>query len=176
MERTLQQQREHRKNHLEQYRKAGREWARRNPKPYFWNDSKVNIQRRYRAKHKEKLAVKRRARFKEQIKTDIIFRLRWLLRSRVMIALKSNLANKAYKTIELLGCSIEQARKHIEAQFKDGMSWDNHGAWEIDHIIPIASFDLTKPEEQKRAFHYTNLQPLIKIDNRKKGARLPTGR
>jgi hypothetical protein len=49
------------------------------------------------------------------------------------------------------------------------MNWSNHGIiWEIDHIKPCASFDLTKLEEQKKCFHHTNLQPLFKIDNRKK--------
>lgn len=49
------------------------------------------------------------------------------------------------------------------------MSWDNYGEWEIDHIIPCDSFDLTKEEEQKRCFHFSNLQPLWWRDNRTKG-------
>jgi hypothetical protein len=58
---------------------------------------------------------------------------------------------------------------HIEKQFLNGMSWDNYGKgldkWNIDHIIPCNTFDLTKPEEQKRCFHYSNLRPLWEIDN-----------
>ena len=42
------------------------------------------------------------------------------------------------------------------------MTWENHGKiWEIDHILPCASFDLTILEEQKKCFHYTNMQPLF---------------
>ena len=61
-------------------------------------------------------------------------------------------------------------KKHIEIQFKEGMSWENHSlnGWHIDHIIPCASFDLTDPDQQKKCFHYTNLQPLEKIENIKK--------
>jgi len=157
---------------IAQIRKTAREWARKHPRLYFWNDSRRETQRRYRAKYKDKIAVKRRAYFHKKLETDVQYRLMWLLRSRVMIALKSNLAYKAYKTIELLGCPIEIAREHLEKQFKDGMSWKNHGEWEIDHIIPISSFDLTKPEQQKKAFHYTNLQPLIKLENRIKSSRM----
>ena len=46
--------------------------------------------------------------------------------------------------------------------------WDNYGEWHIDHIKPCAKFDLTKLEDQKKCFNYTNLQPLWAIDNYKK--------
>jgi hypothetical protein len=56
------------------------------------------------------------------------------------------------------------------------MNWKNYGKgegkWNIDHILPCASFDLTQESEQHRCFHYNNLQPLWEIDNLKKGAKL----
>lgn len=51
------------------------------------------------------------------------------------------------------------------------MSWDNFGEWYIDHIKPCCSFDLTDIEQQKKCFHYTNLQPLWAIDNLKKSGK-----
>ncbi len=74
--------------------------------------------------------------------------------------------------MKLVGCSLEDLRNHLESYFAEGMSWDNWGyyGWHIDHIIPCCSFDLTKPEEQKKCFHYSNLQPLWGEENlRKKG-------
>jgi hypothetical protein len=96
-------------------------------------------------------------------KFDINFRLKHLLCRQVGNALKKQSAKKCSKTVNLLGCSIQEAREHIEKQFKEGMSWDNYGlhTWHIDHIYPLSRFDLTKTEEQKKAFHYTNLQPLF---------------
>ena len=45
--------------------------------------------------------------------------------------------------------------------FHPGMSWDNYGsAWHIDHIRPCSSFDFSDPEQQKKCFHFSNLQPL----------------
>jgi len=63
-------------------------------------------------------------------------------------------------TLNLLGCDVKTVKSHIEDQFTAGMTWENYGDWNVDHIRPCASFDLTKPEEQRKAFHYKNLQPL----------------
>lgn len=78
---------------------------------------------------------------------------------------------KSKHSIELLGCSVEALKQHLEAQFSPGMSWDNWGVfgWHIDHKRPIASFDLTDPQQQHACFHYTNLQPLWWMDNITKG-------
>jgi len=58
-------------------------------------------------------------------------------------------------------------------QFKEGMTWDNHGVvWEIDHIIPLAAFDLTRKDQQMLANHYTNLRPLWKALNRLKADKI----
>jgi len=74
--------------------------------------------------------------------------------------------------IHSLGCSIDFLRGYLETRFTGGMTWDNHGeVWEIDHIKPLASFDLTKKAQQEKACHYTNLQPMFAFDNRSKGAR-----
>jgi hypothetical protein len=79
---------------------------------------------------------------------------------------------KPSSSIELLGCTVEEARAHIERQLLPGMTWENHGEWHIDHVRPIASFDLTDPEQVRACAHFTNLQPLWAADNLAKGARL----
>lgn len=100
--------------------------------------------------------------------TDINFKLAHILRTRIYQALKNR---KTIHTYSLVGCSIENLRCYLENQFDDGMSWKNYGKWHIDHIIPCASFDLTQEDEQKRAFHFSNLQPLWASKNLSKGAR-----
>ena len=42
---------------------------------------------------------------------------------------------------------------------------------ELDHVRPLSSFDLTNTEQLKEAAHYTNIQPLLKSDNRSKGSK-----
>jgi len=60
-----------------------------------------------------------------------------------------------------LGISMEEYVTYLESKFVDGMSWNNMDEWQIDHIIPFRSFDLTNEEEMFKAFNYTNTQPLF---------------
>lgn len=71
-----------------------------------------------------------------------------------------------------LGCTPAELKAHIERQFLKGMSWENRGRWHIDHIRPLAAFDLTDPEQLRAACSFTNLQPLWARDNLAKGAKL----
>ena len=87
------------------------------------------------------------------------------IRTLVSAALTRAGCKKAAKTEDLLGCTVAEARAHLEAQFLPGMTWDNHGEWHIDHIRPCASFDFSDPAQQRECSHYTNLQPLWAKDN-----------
>jgi hypothetical protein len=92
------------------------------------------------------------------------------LRSRLNSALTGRNRLHLY---QLLGCSLDELKAHLQAQFKSGMTWTNRRrtGWHIDHIRPLASFDLTDPEQLAQACHYKNLQPLWAADNLIKGAR-----
>ena len=105
---------------------------------------------------------------RDRYEKDSAYRLACNLRNRLRQALKG--ACKAETTKDLLGCTYEAARAHIEAQFTEGMSWDKMGlrGIHIDHIKPCDSFDLTDPEQRRECFHYTNLQPLWAEDNLRK--------
>jgi hypothetical protein len=88
------------------------------------------------------------------------------LRGRIRNAL--NGGPKSDDTRRLLGCDFEFARTHLEAKFSVGMSWENYGEWEIDHIVPCNFFDLSKEEHQRMCFNYRNLQPMWKNENQSK--------
>ena len=108
----------------------------------------------------------------KRMKIDPVFRLGHTLRHRVLCALMKVKTKRKHPIEELLGCSIAEAREYIEKRFENWMNWDNHGQWHIDHRMPLASFDLTDSEQQKKAFHYTNLQPLSAKENKSKGAKI----
>lgn len=80
-------------------------------------------------------------------------------------------------TIEYLGCDIKTFIKHIEKQFMGGMNWNNYGkdGWELDHILPCNSFDMTNKAEVKTCFNYRNIRPLWFKDNNYKRARIEQG-
>ena len=102
-------------------------------------------------------------------KRDDVYWVKSKLKSGIHRIYRKIKGKKELRTIELLGCTVAQAKTHIEKQFKKGMTWANHGtAWEIDHIIPLAAFDLTRKDQQLLANHFTNLRPEWKALNRLK--------
>lgn len=92
--------------------------------------------------------------------SDINFRLIKIQRARIRNALKG--LNKSQTTQELIGCTIEELKAHLESQFESWMTWDNYGkyGWHVDHIIPISKFDLTDEQQLKEACNYKNLKPM----------------
>ena len=93
--------------------------------------------------------------------------IRQITSTRIYQALKGN---KEKHSIEYLGCTIEEFKDHIEKQFIEGMTWDNHGEWHIDHIIPV-KYETPTLEEVIQRLHWTNTQPLWAVDNMAKGNR-----
>ena len=99
-------------------------------------------------------------------KYDKHFLIATRLRVRMCDALASYMSgSKKVSAVKDLGCTIDEFVSYFEKLMSPGMSWANHGEWQIDHIKPLMSFDLTDPEQQRQACHYTNLQPLWARDN-----------
>lgn len=83
---------------------------------------------------------------------------------------------KNRRTMVYVGCTMEELKQHLESQFDENMSWENYGDyWQIDHIIPVTSFDLTKEEDLMKCWNYKNLRPFPSDDNLKKSDFLPDG-
>ena len=101
---------------------------------------------------------------------DVNFRLAHILRRRLKAALCGEA--KRGSAVEDLGCPIGALKAWLMYQFEDGMSWDNYGEWHIDHVLPLASFDLIDREQLLKACTWQNLQPLWAKDNQSKGARI----
>ena len=144
----------------EEYRKKNREKINQKIREWYY-------------KNKDRVRANQRIYEREgAYRNSLHFKIKDGMRKRILEVLKRDGGKKTQRTMKLVGCTVEELKQHIEKQFKPGMSWKKRHLFHIDHIIPCASFDLTKLSQQKKCFHYTNLQPLWAIDNIKKGAKL----
>jgi hypothetical protein len=103
---------------------------------------------------------------------DIIFRITNNLATRAYKYLLKYNIEKKITHMELIGCTHEELKIHIEKQFTDGMNFENYSEWEIDHIKPISLFNLNNENELIECFNYKNLQPLWRLDNIKKSNKI----
>ena len=151
---------EHRKEYEKQYRLDNKEKL---------NEASRIRNKKWRLKNKDKINAK----FLDRKKNDPIFALKYSIRTIIRDSLKQQgLKKNGSKSVDFLGCTIEELKLHLESQFEDWMTWDNRGlyngelnyGWDIDHIIPSST--ATTPEELYKLNHYTNLQPLCSYVNR----------
>jgi hypothetical protein len=149
---------------LEACRQARRSSAKRN------RDKNTAREREWRSRNKDRVRGYYRKHVNKRRKTDIAFHLQMTVRTRIHGALARSSLGKEACTLEYVGCTASELRCWLESKFLSGMTWENRGrhGWHIDHIIPLAKFDLSDPVQQAAAFHYTNLQPLWAKDNLRK--------
>ena len=168
-------------NYRKEYRRKNKKYFSDYAKRY--RKEKPEVIKRNNENHKPKAKEKydsqpeknkaKRKRDKERRRSNPNLRMQDLLGKRIRGLIKKNKGVKKCNTNTLIGCDVAFLKKHLESLFLPGMTWGNYGyrGWHIDHIKPCSKFDLTKEEDQKACFHYTNLQPLWGIDNMKKGNR-----
>lgn len=134
-----------------------------------WVDKNPNYMKEYHQKYPTYQTENE----KRRKKIDPIFKLKINARKLVSISFKRSLKGtykKGKKTELILGCTLGEFIIYLQSLFIEGMTLENHGKWEMDHIIPISS---AKTEEEIYALnHYTNFQPLWKEDNRRKGDKI----
>ena len=158
------------KNKIKAYLEANKDKIKLINKAYYevnkdkrkaYYDSNKDKIKAYYEVNKDKINSHRNNR----LKTDIQFKLKSSLRSRLNSAINNNY--KAGSAVRDLGCTIPELKTYLESKFQPGMSWDNWttDGWHIDHIKPLASFDLTDRNQLLEACNYTNLQPLWAKDN-----------
>ena len=158
----------------EKYKKQYRKYIVYQEKYRKKNREKINQKiREWYYKNKDRVRANQRIYEREgAYRNSLHFKIKDGMRKRILEVLKRDDGKKTQRTMKLIGCTVEELKQYIEKKFKPGMSWEQRHLFHIDHIIPCASFDLTKLSQQKKCFHYTNLQPLWAIDNIKKGAKL----
>ena len=170
-EKTLEGVRNWNKKNVDRVNIRSKKWRDNNPEKV--RDSKqkwINKNPHKRKEYRDNYRVRKNERKKERRESDPIFLITEKVRARLWKYLKIHNITKKNKTFEIVGCTPQFLKEHLEKQFVDGMCWDNRSEWHIDHIIPLSS--ATNEEELYKLCHYTNLQPLWAEDNLKKSNKI----
>ena len=182
-DKTKEYQRVYGENHLVEHRIASKKY-RENPMnkekikvvQRLWNKANPEKEKakykKYRESHPDKVREFSRESSKRARSTDR-GRLICNVKTKICKSLKGSKKSRHWE--DIVGYTIDQLKKHLEKQFKSGMTWENYGTyWHVDHKIPIAAFNFEKPEDIdfKRCWSLKNLQPLWSEENIKKGAKL----
>jgi hypothetical protein len=159
---------ESKSNNKEKRKLFYKEWSKENKELIKENHTKWREENR---EHVNKYAREYEAR---RCANDPKYKLSKRTRTAVYTCLKEANVAKYRKTFELLGYTIDELMKHLEALFTTGMTWDNYGEWHVDHKIPMSSFlfESTEDLEFKECWKLSNLQPLWGPDNLSKGTKL----
>lgn len=173
---TAEEKKAHREKNKEKLSLYNKKWHRENRsymREYERKYRKINRNRINALYRTEKYKIKARKRQSDRYRNDPQFRLRCRLRRRIRSAVGDQKTKKIDSTISLIGCSLDYLKTYLINKFTKDMTWElfMEGKVHIDHIRPCVSFDLTNPTEQRKCFHYTNLQPLWPEDNSRKGDR-----
>ena len=126
-------------------------------------DKRKEYHKAYHEANKDKISYRKNEYSKKRKATDPIFKLKCNIRSLISKSMRKMKYKKTSRTAEILGCTFEVFKEHIQEQFPKDMNWDNSGLWHYDHIKPVSS--ATSEEELIRLNHYTNFQPLWGEDN-----------
>jgi hypothetical protein len=152
--------------------KQWREKNKENRKNYYLKNKKriLEQQNKYYLNNKEQ-KVKTAKKYEQYRRNnDTLFKFKKSVRCLIRDSFRRCNHNKTSKTVDILACSIEEFKSHIERQFTKGMTWEKLGEIHLDHIIPLAT---AKTEEDViRLNHYTNFQPLWAKDNLKKSDKI----
>ena len=152
-----------------QYRKENAEQLKQNQNEY--RAANRDKSRAWNKKYRDANKIKINDKLRERRRNDPFRRLRDAIRGSIRAYLGSKKTRRG-STFEIVGCTPDFLRGHLERQFKDGMTWENYGShWHVDHRIPLASGN--SADEIKGLSHWTNLQPLEALENIIKSDKIP---
>jgi hypothetical protein len=135
-------------------------WYQKNKK------HKLNKCKEYRQENRELY----RNNIKKRRNENPLYRCSSGIRSLIIGCMRNGGFKKTTKTSDILGCSFEEFKAHIESQFLPRMSWDNRSEWHIDHIMPVSMANTY--DEVVRLNHYKNLRPMWASDNIRKSDKI----
>lgn len=159
-------------------------------KKKYWGENKhrfVEERRKYREEHREYMKIWHKQDYaknkhkilseaykhkKERLKNDPIFKYKENVRHLIYCSFKRKGHKKTSNTQEIIGCTFEQLKEHLNKTFYEnyGVEYDGTQEVHIDHITPLAT---AKTEEDViKLCHFSNLQLLKAKDNIEKSDKI----
>lgn len=147
-------------NNARQWKAENRERIRKYNREYYARRQREENQRTraWKAANRDKINARRR----ERMRTEPEFRTEKVMRDLLSRTLRFP---KNRRTSEILGYTPQELKTHLEKQFTKGMSWDNHGDWHIDHIVPVSVFVKQGDYDPAVINALPNLQPIWASQN-----------
>ncbi|HWY33551.1 MAG TPA: hypothetical protein VNX68_02825 [Nitrosopumilaceae archaeon] len=147
-------------------RKQTKEWEINN------KEHRKKYYKQYCIENKDSINKNKREYKSKRKKSDSLYNATVSIRNAIKSSLRKKTFPKNSRTHEILGCTFEEFKIHIERQFLSWMNWNNYGkyngelnfGWDFDHIISVDSAQTY--EELIKLNHYTNFQPLCSKINR----------
>lgn len=162
---------EYQKTHRKEYYEKNKDSIIKRTKSNYYKkrESRLEVSKIYQKNNRPKKNAYKRRYMRERSKIDPLFKLSNTIRSLIKNSFKNNGFTKKSNTFKILQCEFIEFKVYIESQFREGMTWDNHGEWHLDHKIPISW--ATSVEEIIKLNHFSNFQPLWANENLSKGNR-----
>jgi len=164
-EKAAEGKRKYREENHEKIAEINRKWRESN------TGYSAEISKKWREENPDRASKAGKIYRKMRLESDPLFKLSINIRTLIGKSIKNQGYTKKSKTFEILGCTFEEFKMHIESQFQEGMSWERRSEWHLDHFYPAS-----KARDEAHLLelnHYTNLRPLWAIDNIRKGAKIP---
>jgi hypothetical protein len=153
-----------RKENKDKVTNIGKIWREKN------KESIKDRIKEWEKKNYQKIRDRKNKRARDRRKEDPVYHMINKVRCRLKKYLITFNITKKNRTFDIVGCTPQELKEHLEKQFKDGMTWENRNLWHIDHISPLSS--AKTEEELYKLCHYTNLQPLWAEENLKKSNKI----
>lgn len=161
--------RHNRRKCLDCERKDGREFRRSEhgkEKSKAWVENNRERMKELQANHYQNNKEKIYAKYIERYHSDYFFKLKVNLKSRLHSGLKLKGKTKSSRTMEYINCTLDDLIEWFKFCFDEKMSLENHGEyWHIDHVIPIATFEMESDKDVESCFSWYNLMPLKGKEN-----------
>jgi ATP-dependent Lon protease len=106
--------------------------------------------------------------------SDPTYKLISNFRTAIYQVLKENNVEKNKHYFDILKYTPEELISHLEKQFTDSMTWENYGEWHVDHRMPISSFVFESVDDDSfiKCWSLDNLQPMWGKENITKGDKI----